>query len=115
MTPDQLAAQIKADATANGEIKGYASGGFHSGGLRLVGENGPELEVTGPSRIYNADQTAAMLRGGGDNSALLAEVRQLRAESRQAQFQIAKNTQQLGVQLRKWDDEGTPKARDYTL
>jgi hypothetical protein len=115
MTPDQLAAQIKADATANGEIKGYASGGFHSGGLRLVGENGPELEVTGPSRIYNADQTAAMLRGGGDNSALLAEVRQLRAESRQAQFQIAKNTQQLGVQLRKWDDEGTPKERDYSL
>ncbi len=29
----------------------FAGGGMHAGGLRLVGENGPELEVTGPARI----------------------------------------------------------------
>jgi hypothetical protein len=51
------------------KIFGFADGGFHSGGLRLVGENGPELEVTGPSRIYNAADTQRMLSGGrgGDN------------------------------------------------
>ncbi len=31
----------------------FASGGFHRGGLRIVGENGPELEYTPPSRIFN--------------------------------------------------------------
>jgi len=42
-------------------IPGFAAGGDHLGGMRIVGENGPELEVTGPSRIYNAEQTRKML------------------------------------------------------
>ena len=42
---------------------GYASGGMHGGGLRIVGERGPELEATGPSRIWSADQTRTMLAG----------------------------------------------------
>ena len=41
----------------------FAAGGGHLGGLRLVGEDGPELEVTGPSRIYNASQTQQLLAG----------------------------------------------------
>jgi tape measure domain-containing protein len=57
-------------------IPGFASGGTFGGGLRLVGENGPELEVTGPSRIYSAGQTAAMLSGGGGE--VVAELRVLR-------------------------------------
>jgi hypothetical protein len=59
---------------------------MHGGGLRLVGENGPELEATGPSRIYNAQQTAAMLGGGGDTAsemrAMREELSMLRAEAR---------------------------------
>ncbi|MGV6473509.1 hypothetical protein [Azotobacter vinelandii] len=58
-------------------IPGFASGGLFGGGLRLVGEDGPELEVTGPSRIYNASKTAALLGGGADAA---AEIRSLRAE-----------------------------------
>lgn len=80
---------------ANGEtirVPGYASGGSFGGGLRLVGERGPELEVTGPSRIYNADQTAAML-AGGQGGVTSAEVRELQAELKAALFAIAKNTQ----------------------
>ena len=42
-------------------IPPFASGGFHRGGLRLVGENGPELEVTSPSRIYSNSDTQQML------------------------------------------------------
>jgi hypothetical protein len=46
-------------------IPKFATGGDFGGGLRLVGERGPELEVTGPSRIFNASQTKDILRGGG--------------------------------------------------
>ena len=50
-------------------IPAFAMGGDHTGGLRLVGENSPELEVTGPSRIFNASQTRGMLSGGSGSSA----------------------------------------------
>lgn len=46
------------------EIPKFAEGGHHSGGLRLVGERGAELEVTGPARYWNAQQTSQMLSGG---------------------------------------------------
>jgi hypothetical protein len=81
-TYDQIVALIAAAGKANGEsvkIPGYAAGGAFSGGMRLVGENGPELEVTGPSRIYDAPTTAAMLKGGSDES-MVAELRALRTE-----------------------------------
>jgi tape measure domain-containing protein len=42
----------------------FATGGDFGGGMRLVGERGPELEVTGPSRIFNANQTKNILNGG---------------------------------------------------
>jgi tape measure domain-containing protein len=72
----------------------YASGGFHYGGLRLVGERGPELEATGASRIWNASETARMLSqsmrtpsftAGNDNSAseLAREVKALREQNGQ--------------------------------
>ena len=91
---DQIAAAIAQGALGNGAesaatkanagkflgIPGYASGGDFGGGLRLVGENGPELEVTGPSRIFNANQTASMLRGSGDSGATAAEIREFRRE-----------------------------------
>ena len=65
-------------------VPGYASGGYFGGGLRLVGENGPEIEATGPARIWNASETRAMLGGGemaAEIRALRAEVAALRAES----------------------------------
>ncbi len=43
---------------------GFAEGGRFIGGYRFVGERGPELEATGPSRIYSASQTRDLLRGG---------------------------------------------------
>ncbi len=94
-------------------IPGFASGGFHAGGLRLVGEDGPELEVTGPSRIYNASQTAAML-GGGDTA---SEVRGLRADfggMMSALRSVAKHTMQTAKRvefLERWDYDGLPKER----
>lgn len=48
-----------------GALLGFAGGGDHGGGWRVVGEKGPELEATGPSRIFTADQTRDILSGGG--------------------------------------------------
>jgi len=59
-------------------MQGFANGGMFGGGLRLVGENGPEIEATGPSRIYSNSQTKDMLKQ--DNSELVAELRALRIE-----------------------------------
>ena len=58
-TSDGLRAVIAA-ITGN-TIPAFAAGGYHRGGVRLVGENGPELEVTGPSRIFNAGQTSSIM------------------------------------------------------
>ena len=44
----------------------FADGGSHDGGLRLVGERGPEIEATGPSRIYSNSQTKDLLGGASD-------------------------------------------------
>ena len=46
-------------------IPGFASGGMHKGGLRIVGENGPELEATGPSMIYPTEALRGLGQGGG--------------------------------------------------
>jgi hypothetical protein len=61
-------------------IPGYATGGDHPGGLRVVGEKGWELEATGASRIWNQSQLADALSGGGSSTELIAEVRAMRAE-----------------------------------
>ncbi len=93
-------------------VPAFAAGGLHTGGLRLVGENGPELEVTGPSRIYSASQTAAMLSGGAAE-----EVRALRADFAgvtDALRSIAKHTQQTARRvemLERWDGDGMPGER----
>lgn len=64
-------------------VAAFADGGNFGGGLRMVGERGPELELTGPSRIFDAQTTASMLRSGGaSDSELAAELRLLREEVR---------------------------------
>jgi hypothetical protein len=95
-------------------IPGFAAGGFHSGGLRLVGENGPELEVTGPSRIYNASQTAAMLSGGSDTAQAIASLQQSVERQGDALRSIAKHTMKTAKYteyLERFDVDGLPKER----
>lgn len=86
-TRARLATSLTDTLTALGlNVPTFAAGGDHAGGLRIVGENGPELEATGPSRIFSAEQTASMLSGNGGNETLLqvliGEVQLLRAEVR---------------------------------
>lgn len=94
----------------------FADGGYYSGGLALVGEEGPELiNFSNPGQVYNASQTASML---GDNTQLISEIRELRmevatlrADNNNANRQIALNTGVSKTTLRKWDDEGMPDVR----
>lgn len=91
-------------------FRGFASGGDFGGGLRVVGENGPELEATGPSRIYNAAQTAEILSGGSN---VADQIANLRNEMKASLYAIAKNTGKTSDQLNRWDGDGLPEARNW--
>ena len=56
-----------------GQIPAFATGGG-------IGEVGPQLEVTGPSRIYSGNQSASMSNGDSNSAAMVAELRAIRAE-----------------------------------
>jgi hypothetical protein len=71
-----LWARFTSAETALRNTPGFATGGTHLGGLRIVGENGPELEATGPSRIFSHRQSRAIL----DNSEVVRELQALRRE-----------------------------------
>nr|WP_255632062.1 tape measure protein [Rhodoferax sp. U2-2l] len=80
---DLTAAGLRNVVTQLGGVPKFASGGYHAGGLRKVGENGPEWEVTGPSLIFNSSQTRSRPFGAqrGDNTEVVAELRALRQEN----------------------------------
>ena len=49
------------------KVPGLHTGGYHAGGLALVGERGPELVDFGtPGRVYPNHQLGQALRGGND-------------------------------------------------
>jgi hypothetical protein len=56
-----------------GQLPAFANGG-------AIGETGPQLAVTAPSRIYNANQAGSMSGDGSNNAAVVVELRALRAE-----------------------------------
>jgi hypothetical protein len=95
--------------TQYGELPpGFASGGSFSGGLRIVGEQGPELELTGPSHIVNASKTEAFM---SSNKELVAEIKKLNAKVDKLEagnYQIVKNTLKTAKTLEKFDYDGTP-------
>jgi hypothetical protein len=107
---------------AKRKVPGYAAGGDHGGGWRIVGENGPELEATGAARIFNASQTRNLMsrfNNPNDNSAALAaEVSRLRKHNEtkdqaleRALAAIAKNTMVTADLLERWETIGSPKER----
>jgi len=100
-----------------GNIAGFANGGMHSGGLRLVGENGPEIEATGPSRIYSNQQTKGLMSNNG-SSETVAELRMLRqeisemkAEQRKIGVENVKYNKKSYDLNRQWDVVGLPATR----
>lgn len=100
---EQLQAQRQAVIDLGG-IPQFARGGRHFGGLRIVGENGPELEYTGASQIYNARQTRDLLAGAGGDPAHAEDLRRLLLE-------VVKNTKRTSDIARKHDVDGMPPVR----
>ena len=88
-------------------VPGFAGGGDHSGGLRIVGEKGPELEYTGPSSIVNQSQINNLL----DMSGIKKELQMMREEMKISQYQIAKNTGNIEKILKRWNGDGLPEER----
>jgi hypothetical protein len=104
----------EANAASTESVPAFAYGGVHSGGMRLVGENGPELEVTGPSRIYSNRDTANMFRDpelAASVDSLRREVSGMRSEQLQIQVEISKNVKRVYDIERKWDTDGLPPER----
>ena len=97
-----------------GGMPSFADGGMHMGGMRLVGERGPELEATGPSRILsNRDLMSAIGGGGSAESmeAIRSEIRGLRSELARTQYKIERNTRRTSDTLTIWDADGLPAER----
>jgi hypothetical protein len=77
-------------------VPGFAAGGMHRGGLRIVGENGPELEATGPAMIYPNEA----LRGLGKPAKMTVNVSNYAgAEVATSQRQGPDGEQILDVQI----------------
>lgn len=106
MTINDVISEMKNSAEYANMPK-YASGGIHEGGWRMVGENGPEIEYTGPSAIINNTNSKKMF----DQSEVADEVRQLREDLRAANVAIAQNTSQTAKWLQRWDGDGMPEVR----
>lgn len=93
-------------ASLGAYVPGFASGGDHAGGLRIVGEYGPEIESTGPSRIVSNSQARSLL----SMDEVAAELRALRADMRAAQVEIARTSAKTARVLEKWDVNGMPEV-----
>lgn len=92
----------------------FALGGYHSGGFRLVGERGPEIEATGPSRVFSANQAKRMMQNPDLVEAVKSmkeEITELRNEQRQLGINNNKYTKRTYDLYRQWDTEGLPAER----
>jgi hypothetical protein len=87
---------------------------MHKGGMRLVGERGPEIESTGPSRIFSNKDTSSMFKNPElveEIRGLRSEVAGLRSEQRQMQASSSKFVKRNYEINRKWDVDGLPATR----
>lgn len=90
-------------------IPRFARGGYHAGGLRLVGERGPELEATGPSRIWNQQQLGQAISAGG-NARLEALVQTLVEQNARLESRLAAvegHTKKQADQFESYSNGGT--------
>jgi hypothetical protein len=73
-----------------------------------VGEDGPELELTGPAKYWDASTTRSILQGSPDPS---GEVRSLREDSRSQANAIVSLLARFTKQIDRWDRDGMPAVR----
>lgn len=99
---------------AEAGLPAFARGGVHSGGLRLVGENGPEIEATGASRIFSARQVANDMFDTTDIVDAILELKEELQHIKAGNVQIARNTKGSLDLERRWEAIGQPPVREGT-
>jgi hypothetical protein len=98
------------DGYGYGDVHGgepaFANGGIHSGGMRLVGERGPELEMTGPSAIMSYHDLMSGIRQSSDQirelHAIRQELQSLRSETRSSAISNAEVARKINRIEREW-------------
>jgi tape measure domain-containing protein len=96
------------------DVKKFANGGQHEGGLRVVGEYGQELEHAGRSRIYSNSQSRQLLRTDeivAELKAVRSELRETKEEQRQLGIAVAQNTKKTKDVLERWNVVGMPATQ----
>lgn len=107
-------AQVNSRISSIQAVPQFAAGGIHSGGLRVVGEYGPELELTGASRILSNDQLRAILAGGSGDPSVPAKLDALIARVEQLLLALAVmqgNSDRVAAAVEEWNEEGLPEER----
>ena len=88
----------------------FANGGYYSGGLAMVGEQGPELiNFDKPGMVYNSAQSGNLISSG-----ISEEIRGLRQDNQeQARAMVQLQTRMTRL-LERWDGDGLPEERVVT-
>lgn len=89
----------------------FAGGGSHGGGWRVVGEQGWELEQTGPSRIYSNADSRSLL----DMSGVVDELAALRGDVRNGDIALARTLGEIRTLAKRWDSKGLLIRADEDL
>ena len=104
---DQLEQAIKNAAVENGQLPGYAMGGYLGAGMAIFGENGPEAVDLSRGYVHNASNTRDMLATSNEDivELLLEAVQELR-EIRSYSGQTVENTSKTTKTLQDVRDGG---------
>ena len=79
------------------------------GGLRLVGERGPELEATGAARYYSAEETAsAMAMGATMSHAMYDQMKEMRRETQELNARMYVAMRKMADDIEEMKIEGFP-------
>jgi hypothetical protein len=88
-------------------MQSFANGGYYSGGLAMVGEQGPELiNFANPGMVYNAAQTSSLM-----TSDVSEEIRGLRQDNKEQARAMVQLQTRMNRIFDRWDGDGLPETR----
>lgn len=98
-------------------LPAFANGGTHFGGVRIVGERGPELELTGASRILSNEALQSMLASpasSGSSDYTGSSIRAMHADLMEGLRTTNAHLLSILRMQQRWERIGMPPARKDT-